>query len=39
MEILYTNCAGLVVHKKNVKVCLLIRTSDGQSRHPRFGPM
>jgi transposase len=30
MEILYTNCAGLDVHKKTVKVCLLIRTSDGQ---------
>src|SRR5205823_6405885 len=30
MEILYTNCAGLDVHKKTVKVCLLTRTSDGQ---------
>ncbi len=30
MEILYTNCAGLDVHKKTVKVCLLRRTSDGQ---------
>ena len=30
MEILYTNCAGLDVHKKTVKACLLKRTSDGQ---------
>ena len=30
MEILYTNCAGLDVQKKTVKVCLLTRTSDGQ---------
>jgi transposase len=30
MEILYTNCAGLEVHKKTVKVCLLTRMSDGQ---------
>ena len=30
MEILYTNCAGLDVHKQTVKVCLLTRTSDGQ---------
>jgi transposase len=30
MEILYTNCAGLDVHKKTVKVCLLTHTSDGQ---------
>jgi len=30
MEILYTNCAGLDVHKKTVKVCLLRRMSDGQ---------
>lgn len=35
MEILYTNCAGLDVHKKTVKVCLLIRTSDGQP-HKEF---
>jgi transposase len=35
MEILYTNCAGLDVHKKTVKVCLLTRTSDGQS-HKEF---
>jgi transposase len=32
MEILSTNCAGLDVHKKTVKVCLLTRTSDGQPR-------
>src|ERR1700704_2939239 len=30
MEILYANCAGLDVHKKTVKVCLLTRTSNGQ---------
>ena len=30
MEILYTNCAGLDVHKKTVKVCLLTRTPDGE---------
>ncbi len=30
MEILYTNCAGLDVHKKTVKVCLLTRKADGQ---------
>ena len=30
MEILYTNCAGLDVHKKTVKVCLLTQTSKGQ---------
>jgi len=35
MEILYTNCAGLDVHKKTVKVCLLTRTSDGQP-HKEF---
>ena len=39
MEILYTNCAGLDVHKKTVKVCLLTQGSNGQSRHPNFGPM
>jgi transposase len=31
MEILYTNCAGLDVHKKTVKVCLLTQASNGQS--------
>src|SRR5215468_204273 len=30
MEILYTNCAGLDVHKRTVKVCLLTQTSDGR---------
>jgi transposase len=30
MEILYTNCAGLDVHKKTVKACLLTQTSHGQ---------
>ena len=31
MEILYTNCAGLDVHKKTVKVCLLTQTPNGQA--------
>jgi transposase len=35
MEILYTNCAGLDVHKKTVKVCLLIHSSNGQP-HKEF---
>jgi transposase len=35
MEILYTNCAGLDVHKKTVKVCLLIHMSDGKM-HKEF---
>jgi len=38
MEILSPNCAGLDVHKKTVKVCLLIHMSDGKTRHPSFGP-
>jgi transposase len=32
MEILSPNCAGLDVHKKTVKVCVLKHTSTGQSR-------
>lgn len=32
MEILYTNCAGLDVHKKTVKVCVLIHLPNGQRR-------
>lgn len=35
MEILYTNCAGLDVHKKTVKVCLLTQLSSGQP-HKEF---
>jgi transposase len=35
MEILYTNCAGLDVHKKTVKVCLLTQGSNGQP-HKEF---
>ena len=35
MEILYTNCAGLDVHKKTVKVCVLIQASTGQP-HKEF---
>src|SRR5712691_9680623 len=30
MEILYERCAGLDVHKKNVKVCLKTPGSDGR---------
>ena len=30
MEILYTNCAGLDVHKKTVKVCVMRQASNGQ---------
>ena len=30
MEILYPRCAGLDVHKKTVKVCVLIWQEDGQ---------
>jgi transposase len=30
MEILYTNCAGLDVHKKTVKVCVMTYLSNGQ---------
>ena len=30
MEILYTRCAGLDVHKKTVRVCLLIRQENGK---------
>jgi transposase len=32
MEILYTACAGLDVHKKTVKACLLTHLSPGQTR-------
>ncbi len=35
MEILYTTCAGLDVHKKTVKVCLLAQTSSIQP-HKEF---
>jgi transposase len=35
MEILYTHCAGLDVHKKTVKVCLLTQGSTGQP-HKEF---
>lgn len=31
MEILSTNCAGLDVHKKTVKVCVLTHTPHGQT--------
>lgn len=30
MEILYARCAGLDLHKKTIKVCLLIRQANGQ---------
>lgn len=35
MEILYTHCAGLDVHKKTVKVCLLTQGANGQP-HKEF---
>jgi transposase len=35
MEILYTTCAGLDVHKKTVKACLLTHLSNGQT-HKEF---
>jgi hypothetical protein len=35
MEILSTNCAGLDVHKKMVKVCVLTHPSSGQA-HKEF---
>jgi transposase len=35
MEILYANCAGLDVHKKTVKVCVLTHASNGQT-HKEF---
>lgn len=35
MEILYTNCAGVDVHKKTVKVCLLTPGSNGRP-HKEF---
>src|SRR6266581_3466379 len=35
MEILYARCAGVDVHKKTVKVCLLIRQENGQP-HKEF---
>src|SRR6266487_4239544 len=35
MEILYTNCAGLDVHKKTVKVCVMTHPSTGQP-HKEF---
>jgi transposase len=35
MEILYPRCAGCDVHKKTVKVCLLIREANGQA-HKEF---
>jgi transposase len=31
LEMLYTNCAGLAVHKQTVKVCWLTQASNGQS--------
>jgi transposase len=30
MEILYTRCAGCDVHKKTIKVCLIILDANGQ---------
>ena len=30
MEILHTRCAGIDVHKKNVKVCLILTDEQGK---------
>ncbi|GAC1622741.1 MAG: hypothetical protein NVS4B11_16900 [Ktedonobacteraceae bacterium] len=30
MDVIYPRCAGLDVHKKTVKVCVLTHTSNGQ---------
>ena len=35
MEILYTNCAGLDVHKQTVKVCVMTHAPNGQT-HKEF---
>ena len=35
MEILHARCAGLDVHKKTVRVCVLIQPEDGQT-HKEF---
>jgi transposase len=32
MEILHTRCAGIDVHKKNVKVCLIITEENGKQK-------
>ena len=32
MDVLYTNCAGLDIHKKNVKVCLFKHVPNGQPK-------
>lgn len=32
MEILHTRCAGIDVHKKNVKVCLIITDENGKRK-------
>ena len=31
MEVLYARCAGLDIHKKTVRVCLLLRQENGKS--------
>jgi hypothetical protein len=36
MELLYQHCAGLDVHKKNVKVCLVTPGADGQPHKERL---
>ena len=32
MQVLHQTCAGMEVHKKDVKVCLVTRDSEGQRR-------
>jgi hypothetical protein len=37
MEVVYSRCAGLDVHKKSVSACVLCCEADGskRARHPR----
>ena len=35
MQVLHPICAGMDVHKKDVKVCLMTRDSQGQRQEAR----
>jgi transposase len=40
MDILYSRCCGLDVHKSSLTACILVNGSDGKQRHVRrFGTM
>jgi len=40
MEVIYARCAGIDVHKKTVRVCLLIRQEHGKpSKEFRFAQL